>query len=125
MVGSHCTKAKIAVLVTGGGTNLQALIDSQGSIISHGEIVLVVSNNPNAFAPKRAENHNIDNVVISKKILGSQEAFESSLIQTLKEYEIDLVVLAGFMTILSQGFTDTFKNRIINVHPSLIPQLGG
>ena len=119
-------KTKIAVLVSGGGTNLQALIDAQsrGELVS-GEITLVVSNNPNAYALKRAENAGIEGCVISKKQLGSQRAFEEALKAKLEEKGIQLIVLAGFMSILSEGFTSQYPRRIINVHPSLIPSFCG
>lgn len=118
--------AKIAVLVSGGGTNLQALIDSRKSgIIKSGEISLVIANNENAYALERARNNDIENIVITKKAAGSQENFETELIRTLEEHNIDLIVLAGFMSILSERFTSHFANRIINVHPSLIPSFCG
>ncbi len=116
---------KIAVLVSGGGTNLQALIDAERSgIITHGKISLVVSNNPNAYALTRAGNVGISTVVIPGKEL-SQDAFEKKLIETLEENEIDLIVLAGFMKILSHNFTRKYPERILNVHPSLIPAFCG
>ena len=119
-------KAKIAVLVSGGGTNLQALIDAQKSgIITSGEIALVISNNEGAYALTRAENAGIKTAVVSKKALSSQEAFEEGLITTLTENGIDLIILAGFMCILSENFTKRYPNRIINVHPSLIPSFCG
>ena len=119
-------KAKIAVLVSGGGTNLQALIDAQKSnIIKSGEIVLVVSNNPNAYAITRAELAGIPSVVVSKKEQGTQEAFEQKLVSVLEENGIELIILAGFMSILSEGFTSRYPKRIINVHPSLIPSFCG
>ena len=119
-------KAKIAVLVSGGGTNLQALIDAQNSGIIHsGEIALVISNNANAYALTRAENAGIEHLYISKKELKSQEAFEDALIAALEERGINLIVLAGFMSILSERFTARYDHRIINVHPSLIPSFCG
>ena len=119
-------KAKIAVLVSGGGTNLQALIDAQKSgIINNGEIVLVISNVAGAYALERAKNAGIDGFTVSKKQLGSQEAFEEAIIKKLSEYSVDLIVLAGFLSILSESFTSKYKNRIINVHPSLIPSFCG
>ena len=119
-------KAKIAVLVSGGGINLQALIDAQNSgIIESGEIKLVISNNPNAYALERAAKAGIPGVVISKKILGSQDAFEEAIVAALEENGIDLIVLAGFMSILSEKFTGRYPKRIINVHPSLIPSFCG
>ena len=118
-------KAKIAVLVSGGGTNLQALIDAEkDGIIKSGEIVLVVSGNPTAFALKRAEKAGIEAVTVSKKELGA-EKFEQTLIDLLEKRGIELVVLAGFMSILSENFTRRFENRIINIHPSLIPSFCG
>ena len=119
-------KAKIAVLVSGGGTNLQALIDAQKSnIIKSGEIVLVVSNNPNAYAITRASLAGIPSVVVSKKELGTQEAFEEKLVSVLEENGIELIILAGFMSILSESCTSRYPKRIINVHPSLIPSFCG
>ncbi len=120
------TKAKIAVLVSGGGTNLQALIDSEKSgVIISGEITLVISNNAGAYALKRAENAGIKTGVVLKKELGSQEKFEEAIINLLTENEIDLIILGGFMSILSESFTSKYPERIINVHPSLIPSFCG
>ena len=117
---------KIAVLVSGGGTNLQALIDAQHSGIIHsGKIELVISNNANAYALERAKNAGIKTAVVLKKELGSQEAFEKSIKDLLCENGIDLIVLAGFMSILSENFTKDYPERIINVHPSLIPSFCG
>ena len=117
-------KAKIAVLVSGGGTNLQALINAEKKgIIKSGEIVLVVSDNPTAFALKRAEKAGIKTAVVSKTEYKDSEAFEAALLKTLEG--IDLVVLAGFMKILGAGFVRHFENRMINVHPSLIPSFCG
>ncbi|MBQ8718130.1 MAG: phosphoribosylglycinamide formyltransferase [Clostridia bacterium] len=119
-------KTKIAVLVSGGGTNLQALIDAQKSgIIKSGEIALVVSNNANAYAIQRAYENNIPCVVIIKKECGSQEAFEQKIIEELNNHHIDMIVLAGFMSILSADFTSAYPKRILNVHPSLIPSFCG
>lgn len=118
--------ARIAVFVSGGGTNLQALIDAQQKgIITSGKIELVVSNNSGAYALERARNSGIDSVVVLKKELGSQEAFENKLKEILAENKIDLIVLAGFMSILSEDFTKAYPKRIINVHPSLIPSFCG
>ena len=117
--------ARIAVLVSGGGTNLQALIDAQGSVITDGEIVLVIANNSKAYALERAAKAGIDSAVILKKELGSQEAFEAAIIGKLEEYDVDFLILAGFMTILSEDFTRRYEKRIINVHPSLIPKFCG
>lgn len=119
-------KANIAVLVSGGGTNLQALIDAEKSgIITSGSIKLVVANNSKAYALERAKNAGIDTKVVLKSQLGSQEAFEKELINVLDNAKTDLIVLAGFMSILSADFTNHFKDRIINVHPSLIPSFCG
>ena len=117
-------KANISVLVSGGGTNLQALIDAQKSgIIKSGEISLVISNNPGAYALERAKNAGIKTAVCNKKELG--DAFESQLIALLEENKTDIIVLAGFMCILSENFTKKYADRIINVHPSLIPSFCG
>ena len=119
-------KANIAVLVSGGGTNLQALIDAEKSgIINSGSIKLVVANNANAYALERAKNAGINTAVVLKSQCGSQEAFEKELIRVLEEANTDIIVLAGFMSILSADFTNHFKDKIINVHPSLIPSFCG
>ncbi len=119
-------KAKIAVLVSGGGTNLQALIDAQNKgVIKSGEIVLVVSNNYGAYALERAKNAGIDSAVVSKKECADQKDFENKIVSLLGTYEIDLIILAGFMAILSEKFTSKYPKRIINVHPSLIPSFCG
>ncbi len=119
------TKTKIAVFVSGGGTNLQALIDARGSVLNSGEIVLVVASNPEAYALERAKQAGIPGVVCSRKELGSQKAFEAAISAALKEYGIELIILAGFMSILSEEFTKQWQERIINVHPSLIPSFCG
>jgi phosphoribosylglycinamide formyltransferase-1 len=117
---------KIAVLVSGGGTNLQALIDAERSgIIKSGKISLVISNKSDAYALERARLANIDTLVIEKKSYPTAEDFESALIAALHENGIELIVLAGFMCILSERFTREFSDRIINVHPSLIPSFCG
>ena len=114
-------KTRIAVLVSGGGTNLQALIDAN---LQAGEIALVVSSRPGVYALERAYKAGIPSVVIAKK--GStQEAFEEKLSAALEEYRIDLIVLAGFLTILSEDFTRRYPRRILNIHPSLIPAFCG
>lgn len=119
-------KAKIAVLVSGGGTNLQALIDAEKSgIITSGKIELVISNKDGAYALSRAENADIKTYTVLRKALGSQEAFENEIIRILDENEIDIIVLAGFMSILSEKFTAHYEKRILNVHPSLIPSFCG
>ncbi len=119
-------KARIAVLVSGGGTNLQALIDAQQSgILKSGEICVVISNNRNAYALTRAANAGITGEVVLKKELGSQAAFEDRIKEILTQYQIDVIVLAGFMSILSQAFTSCYPKRILNVHPSLIPSFCG
>ena len=115
----------IAVLVSGGGTNLQALIDAQDKVLKSGKITLVVANNANAYALERAKNAGIATAVVLKKDCGSQAAFEEKLKAVLTEYKIDLIVLAGFMTILTENFTGAYPKRIINVHPSLIPSFCG
>ena len=118
-------RARIAVLVSGGGTNLQALIDAQKSgVISSGEIALVISNNENAYALTRAKENGIAAEVV-KKSGGNQAAFEAKLSALLEKNRIDLIILAGFMSILSESFTSRYPKRIINVHPSLIPSFCG
>lgn len=117
---------RIAVLVSGGGTNLQALIDARkNGIIKSGEITLVVSNNPDAYALERAKKAGINTAVVNKKECNSQSDFEEKLISYLEENRTDLIVLAGFMCILSENFTSMYADRIINVHPSLIPSFCG
>lgn len=118
-------KTKIAVFVSGGGTNLQALIDAQGKTLVSGEIVLVVSNNPGAYALERAKKAGIDTALVTKRECGSQAAFEAKLKEILASHGIQLIVLAGFMTILSADFTASYPRRILNVHPSLIPSFCG
>lgn len=119
-------KTRIAVLVSGGGTNLQALIDAEkAGQMPDGEIVLVVSSQPGAYALERAKNAGIKGIVCSKRELGSQEAFEEALLKALSDEGIELIVLAGFLSILSADFTSKWPERIINIHPSLIPSFCG
>ncbi len=119
-------KTRIAVLISGGGTNLQALIDAEKSGILHsGNIVCVISSSPSAYGLTRAENAGIPAFVAEKKALGSQEAFESAIVSRLEECGAELIVLAGFMSILSADFTARYRDRIINIHPSLIPSFCG
>lgn len=116
----------IAVFVSGGGTNLQAIIDAQSAGALHsGRVALVLASNPGAYALERARLAGIPSVVCSRKALGSQEAFEQAITEALTDYHIDLIVLAGFMSILSESFTQKWPERIINVHPSLIPSFCG
>ena len=116
---------RIAVLVSGGGTNLQALIDAQGTVLKSGRITLVVANNAGAYALERAKKAGIDTAVVLKKELGSQKAFEEKLMEILDGNGIDIIILAGFMTILTENFTSHYPKRILNVHPSLIPSFCG
>ena len=119
-------KKRIAVLVSGGGTNLQALIDAENAgKIPHGEISLVISNNPNAYALERARVNGIPGAVITRKECGSQAAFEAEIQAVLERNGTDLIILAGFMCILSEAFTSKWPKRILNVHPSLIPSFCG
>ena len=119
-------KARIAVLVSGGGTNLQALIDAEKSGIIHsGEIVLVVSNKTGAYALERAEKAGIKAVTLTRRDCGGKEGFEKALNDLLEAEHIDLIILAGFLAILSADFTSKWPERIINVHPSLIPSFCG
>ena len=119
-------KIKVAVLVSGGGTNLGALIEAEKKgIIKSGTLSLVISNKIGAYALERAKGADIEALTVTKAECGSQDAFEDRLISELKARNIELIVLAGFMAILSEKFTKTFENRIINVHPSLIPSFCG
>lgn len=119
-------KARIAVFVSGGGTNLQAIIDkaAEGGI-PHGELAVVISSKAGAYALERAAKANIPGRVVSKKDAGSQDAFEAQLLAVLEEFKIDMIILAGFMSILTKNFTDRYPERIINVHPALIPSFCG
>lgn len=119
-------RAKIAVFVSGGGTNLQALLDAQhDGRLKSGEIVLVLSSRRDAYALVRAEQNHIPAVVLQRKDYDGQAAYEAEMVRLMQEKEIDLIVLAGFMSILSKEFTDRFPRRIINIHPSLIPSFCG
>lgn len=116
----------IVVLVSGGGTNLQALIDAQNSgIIKNGKISCVISSNPDAYALERAKKNNISTDVIRRKDFNTFEEYDKSLTELLKNKNADLVVLAGFMTILGKTVISEFRNRIINIHPALIPSFCG
>ena len=119
------TKARIAVLVSGGGTNLEALLNAQErGDIPHGEIVLVCASNENAYALTRAANHGVPGVAVPKKQM-TQEAFEAALNEKLSEYRVAVIILAGFLSILSADFVKQWPDRILNVHPSLIPSFCG
>ncbi len=118
-------KARIAVMVSGGGTNLQALIDAQGTVIKSGEIALVVSNKAGVYALERAEKAGIKHVTVLKKDFPTQADFEAEILRILKENRIDMIVLAGFLAILGTTIISEYKDRIINVHPSLIPGFCG
>lgn len=119
-------KARVAVLVSGGGTNLQAILDAQrAGVIRSGEVVLVISNKADAYALERARLAGVETLTVLRGECGGQEAFERAVAQALEERQIDLIVLAGFMAILSRWFTDRFAGKIINVHPSLIPSFCG
>ena len=119
-------KQRIAVLVSGGGTNLQALLDREkDGAIPSGEIVLVLSNREGAYALTRAANAGKAAYTVTRKKAGSQEAFEKEITRILEDHQVDLIILAGFLAILSQDFTDRWAGRIINIHPSLIPSFCG
>ena len=119
-------KVKIAVFVSGGGTNLQALINAEAAErITAGKLSLVVSSKPDAYALQRAASAGIPTFVADRKALGSQETFENAISKALEEYDIEMIVLAGFMSILSPAFTAKWPKRIINVHPALIPSFCG
>ena len=119
-------KARIAVMVSGGGTNLQALIDAQNSgLIEKGEIVLVISNREEAYAAERARKAGIETHVVTRKANGGQEGFEKVCMELIDSRDVDLIVLAGFLTILSKDFVTHYEHRIINIHPALIPSFCG
>ena len=116
----------IVVLVSGGGTNLQALIDAQNDgKIQNGKISCVISSNPEAYALERAKNNGIDTAVIRRRDYENQEEYDKALVELLKTKKADLIVLAGFMTILGEYVIQSFRNKIINIHPSLIPSFCG
>ena len=119
-------KARIAVMVSGGGTNLQALIDARNSgLIEKGEIAVVISSRKDAYAVERARKAGIETFILSRKELGGQEAFEKACREIIDARDIDLIVLAGFLVILSRDFVTYYDHRIINIHPSLIPAFCG
>lgn len=115
----------IAVLVSGGGTNLQALIDAQGTTLQHGRIALVIASNENAYALQRAQNANIDHCVVSRKYFHDQEEFTNALLKQLQEHNIDMIVLAGYLSVIDEKIIHAYPDRIINIHPSLIPSFCG
>lgn len=115
----------IAVLVSGGGTNLQALIDAQGNVLQHGKIKLVISSKPDVYALQRAENAGINHCVIAKRDYVTQEEFSNALLKQLQSNQIDMIVLAGYLSILDEIIIRAYPNRIINIHPSLIPSFCG
>ena len=117
---------KIAVCVSGGGTNLQAIIDAiENNVITNAEIKVVISNNQNAYALERAKNHNIEGICISPKDYENRVLFNQAFLEKLDSYEVDLVVLAGFLVVIPEEMIAKYRNRIINVHPSLIPSFCG
>lgn len=116
---------KIAVLISGSGSNLQAIIDHQQNHAELYEIAIVISNRPNAYGLKRAENAGIDHLVIDHTLYSDRESFDSELQQAIDQHQVDLVVLAGFMRILTTGFTEHFLGRMLNIHPSLLPKYTG
>ena len=117
---------KIAVCVSGGGTNLQAILDAiDNGTITNAEVKVVISNNKNAYALERAKNHGIENLCISPKDYPSREAFNETFLEKLESHEVDLVVLAGFLVVIPPKMIETYRNRIINIHPSLIPSFCG
>ena len=115
----------IAVLVSGEGTNLQALIDAQGKVLQHGKIKLVISSKPDVYALQRAEQAGIEHCVIAKRDYETQEEFSNAILQQLQSYQIDMIVLAGYLSILDETIIRAYPNRIINIHPSLIPSFCG
>ena len=117
--------SNIAVLVSGGGTNLQALIDAQGNVLQHGKIKLVISSKRDVYALQRAEKAGIDHCVIAKRDYITQEEFSTALLKKLQSYQIDMIVLAGYLSILDETIIRAYPDRIINIHPSLIPSFCG
>ena len=117
--------SNIAVLVSGGGTNLQALIDAQGNVLQHGKIELVISSKPDVYALQRAEKSGIDHCVIAKRDYITQEEFSTALLKKVQSYQIDMIVLAGYLSILDETIIRAYPDRIINIHPSLIPSFCG
>lgn len=119
-------KIRVAVLVSGGGTNLQAILDAAHSgMIRSAEVVLVISSQPGVYALERAKRAGVPSAVLRKQELGGQAGFETALLELLRAYRVDLIVLAGFLSILSNDFTSQYDHRILNVHPSLIPSFCG
>ena len=119
-------KTRIAVLVSGTGTNFQAIVDAiESGLISKGEIVCLISNKADAFALERARKHAIKSLVLDHKAYPNRQAYDSALVETLREHQVDLVVLAGFMRLLSPVMIDAFPNRIMNIHPALVPAFPG
>lgn len=117
---------KLAVLVSGGGTNLQAIIDAiDNGTITNAKIEVVISNNKNAYALERAKKHGIKNLCISPKDYENREAFNEDFLKQLDSYDVDLVVLAGFLVVIPEKMIQAYRNRIINIHPSLIPSFCG
>lgn len=117
---------RLAVLVSGGGTNLQAIIDRiEDGTITNAKVTVVISNNKNAFALKRAKSHGIEGLCISPKDYENREAFHLALLEALKERGVDLIVLAGYLVVIPKEMIQMYRNRIINVHPSLIPAFCG
>lgn len=116
----------IAVMVSGGGTNLQALIDAEkAGKIPHGKITLVIASNDSAYALERAKNNGIEAVVVKRKSYENQDAFDAAIVETLHAHHIDMVVLAGYLSILGETVIQAYRDRIINIHPSLIPSFCG
>lgn len=119
-------KVRVAVLCSGGGTNLQAILDAEKEgKIPHGEVALVLSNNPNAYALERAKSFGIEAVAVGRKDFPDPEQREEEMLRILQERQTELVVLAGFLTVLSGKFIRKYENRIVNIHPSLIPSFCG
>lgn len=117
---------KVAVLVSGGGTNLQAILDAiDNGTITNAKVEVVISNNKNAYALERAKNHGIEALCISPKDYGTRDAFNKAFLEKLDDYQPDLIVLAGFLVVIPKQMIEKYRNRIINIHPSLIPSFCG
>ena len=117
---------RVGVMVSGGGTNLQAILDAmENGTVTNARVEVVISNNPGAYALERARNHGIEAVCLSPKTFDSREAFHEAFLKKVDEYDLDLIVLAGFLVTIPEAMIQKYRNKIINIHPSLIPSFCG